>query len=829
MEASSDSGVDTVLESPLGLVPDDALPETPTQIGKYRVVGLLGRGGMGSVYRAVDPSLEREVAVKVLKQSVLRDADEEARSSLLREAKALARLSHPNVVAVYEVGEHEGGFFIAMERVDGEDLHSWLSRAEVDRSEALSRLLAAGRGLQAAHDAGLVHRDFKPGNVLVSAHETKVTDFGLARPASESSLMLSSSSGSIDTAGTQGGTVVGTPSYMSPEQHGGESLEPASDQYSFCVALYEALSGQRPFAGHRGRKLLRAKLAGPPPLPSDAGVPKHVERALRRGLSAAPDDRFPSMAALLRELERDPAARRRRALAGVGLVLAGGAAAGALSLFVEREAEPCVLEPDALAGAWDPEVKASVEGAFEATAQVYAVRTYRRVAQRLDDYAIAWGEARTEACRATVVEKVQSQRVLDMRVACLDERRASLQALTTVLSRESADVLDRVDTMVRSLPPLSVCSNLEQLESQLPDPAADVADAVSEARSSLAMARVMHAAGQSDEASRALERLLPQMRAVDFAPLTAEVLLLQGKVLDQLARHDAAESALEEAAWAAYGVDHHRVVAYAAMALVWNVSDAQSRGADGKIWLGLAEAASRRVPDDPQLSAEVANARGVLLQDLGERAQARAAYERVLALLVDAEGPDELAKAGAMVNLAILESEEKNFEAALELQTRALALRETYEGRAHPRTATLLNNMSTVLLALEREDEAKAANAEALAQLRARYGQDHPLVGTALVQTATLAYGRGEQADAAELLREAASVFEATRGAQHRDLAIIYNNIGEVELGIGNPEAAVTAFERALEVTLANYDEDNERVDEARASLAKAQRKLGEE
>lgn len=821
--------MDTVHESPLGLVPDDALPETPTEIGKYRVVGLLGRGGMGSVYRAVDPSLEREVAVKVLKQSVLRDADDEARSSLVREAKALARLSHPNVVAVYEVGEYQGGFFIAMERVDGQDLHSWLARDDVDRAEALSRLLSAGWGLQAAHEAGLVHRDFKPGNVLVSERETKVTDFGLARPASESSLMLSSNSGSIDTAGTQGGTVVGTPSYMSPEQHRGEPLEAASDQYSFCVALYEALAGKRPFVGHRGRKLLRAKLGGPPPLPNEAGVPKHVERALRRGLSASAHERFPSMAALLRELERDPAARRRRALVGAGLVVAGGVGVGALGLLVDRGGEPCILEPDALAGTWDAEVEASVEAAFQATGHVYATRTFRRVAQRLDDYATAWGETRVEACRATAVEKVQSQRVLDMRVACLDERRASLKALTDVLARESADVLDRADTMVRSLPPLSVCSNLDQLEKQVPDPSADVAEAVGEARSALAMARVMHAAGQSDEASTALERLRPRIRNLDFGPLTAEVALLRGKVLDQLARHEEAEATLEEAVWSAYAVDHHRVVAYSAMALVWNVSDAQSRGADGKVWLGLAEAASGRVPDDVSLRAEVANARGVLLQDLGEREPARAAYERVLALLADAEGPDELAKAGAMVNLAILESEAENFEAALDLQTRALALRETYEGRAHPRTATLLNNMSTVLLALEREDEAKAANAEALAQLRARYGQNHPLVGTALVQTATLAYGRGERADAAELLREAAAVFEATRGRDHRDLAIIYNNIGEVELGIGNADAAVTAFERALEITRANYDEDSEQTRDAEASLAKGRRKAGRE
>ncbi len=829
MAASSDSGVDTVFAGPVDLLDDADAYEVPPAIGKYDVVGLLGRGGMGSVYRAFDPDLEREVAVKVLKDAVLRKADPSERASLLREAKALARLNHPNVVAVYEVGEDRGGFFIAMERVDGADLRSWLEETRA-RPEILARFVEAGRGLHAAHRAGLVHRDFKPGNVLVSDQGAKVTDFGLARATGPDPSMLSSSSGSgsVESLDTRGGTVMGTPAYMSPEQHRGELLDAASDQYSFCMSLYEALAGERPFSGQRGRTLLRSKLKAPPPLPPDAGVPEHVARAILRGLSAHPADRFEDMGALLRELERDPAAVRRRIVAGLGLAAAGGAAVWVSGRFVDDDA-PCQLDPGTFAGVWDTDTKAAVEAAFEATEQVYAPRTYRRVQQRLDAYAEQWGLDWAAACRATAVDRAQSQRVLDMRVACLEERRASMRALTTALSEMSPEVLDRVDTMARSLPPLPVCSDLERLEAQVPDPSAAIAGAVAEMRSEIATVRVMQAAGQADVADTELTRLSAAVRALDYPPLTAEVLLLHGQVLDRLARHEEAQALLEEATWLAYGVDHFRVVAYAAMALVWNVSDAQSRGEDGKVWLALADASAKRLAGDVHLEAEIANTRGVLLQDLGDRAGARKAFDAVLEILAGAEGPDQLNRAGAMVNLAILESEDGNFEAALALQKKALALRETYEGRAHPRTATLLNNMSTVLLALERADEAKAANAEALAQLRARYGDEHPLVGTVLVQTAALAFERDEKAEAAEHLREAARVFEATRGRMHRDLSIIYNNAGQVELELGNAEEAVKLLARALEIVEANYDASNPRLKEAKHQLARALRKAGRE
>ena len=275
-------------------------------LGKYRVTGLLGRGGMGVVYRAVDHALEREVALKVLSPDVLRDSESTHQQSerLLREARAQAQITHPNVVTIYDVGREGNEVYLAMALVDGPDLRAWLRARPRAWREVLTVLLAAGRGLVAAHAAGLVHRDFKPSNVLLDRGGCpQVTDFGLARVVLDESFDRPGARPSgahplLDDSLTVEGTVVGTPAYMAPEQHAGV-VSPAVDQYAFCVTLWEFLAGMRPFAGAGLRELLHAKRAGPPPPPAGTAVPLRVWKVLERGLAPDPDRRFESMATLL--------------------------------------------------------------------------------------------------------------------------------------------------------------------------------------------------------------------------------------------------------------------------------------------------------------------------------------------------------------------------------------------------------------------------------------------------------------------------------------------------------------------------------------------------
>lgn len=279
-----------------------AAPAEPATVGRFRVTGRLGAGGMGVVYEGVDPTLGRAVALKL----VLAGGGEEGRVRLLREAQAMARVAHPNVVPVYEVGYHEDGVFVAMELVPGQTLGAWAKAEARPWREALRLLVQAGRGLAAAHDAGVLHRDFKLENVLVGADgRARVLDFGLARAVdlpAEAPAAAGAEGGALDEALTAAGAIMGTPAYMSPEHFAG-AVEPASDQWSFAVSAWRLLYGELPYRGNL--LAIRAQvLEGPPPALARAEeLPAAVVQAIQRGLARAPEDRFPSVAAMVDALE----------------------------------------------------------------------------------------------------------------------------------------------------------------------------------------------------------------------------------------------------------------------------------------------------------------------------------------------------------------------------------------------------------------------------------------------------------------------------------------------------------------------------------------------
>ncbi|MCG8422800.1 MAG: serine/threonine protein kinase [Proteobacteria bacterium] len=306
----------------------------PHTIGRFTVIKRLGAGGMGVVYSAFDDELERKVAIKLVRPEATESRDA-LRARLLREAKSLARLSHPNVVAVHEVGTHEDQVFLVMEFIRGITLRSWLGERKRSSAEIVAMFLDVGRGLAAAHELGLVHRDFKPSNVLIDASgRPRVIDFGLAQVAAS----LRSNGGSHGDDGvrdhgneggrdgasrgcsgepptrpiaqsaysrslTQTGVVLGTPNYMSPEQFSGKPLDVSSDQFSYCVALYQALYGRDPFGGNSIPERMHAVLTGalvPPPVKPP--VPPAISAALERGLAVQPEKRWPTMDDLLAAL-----------------------------------------------------------------------------------------------------------------------------------------------------------------------------------------------------------------------------------------------------------------------------------------------------------------------------------------------------------------------------------------------------------------------------------------------------------------------------------------------------------------------------------------------
>jgi tetratricopeptide (TPR) repeat protein/predicted Ser/Thr protein kinase len=393
------------------------------RIDRYVIERRIGQGGMGVVYAARDPELGRGIAIKVLRVGAPAER-------LRREAQALARLSHPNVVAVHDVGEHAGQTFIAMALVDGDNLRRWLEQPR-SVAETLGVLRAAGRGIAAAHAAGLIHRDLKPDNIFI-AHDGAVLvgDFGLARDVEPAAAVEHAA---LDTPieMTATGTVLGTPAYMAPEQADGAATA-ASDQFAFCITAWEALYGARPFRAKTLPTLQAEIAAGAIALPSDQrGVPSRIHGALQRGLAARPDARFGSMDQLLDVL----APRRRRWPWLVGGTGALATIAIITTLELRHREAPLACDTEHLLdAAWGPSQHAALPPVDAAALDVYATR---------------WLAIRHELC---VTHSELGPALAEARVGCLDQRRAALGLVIGALATKhdpmtALQVIDRLPSL----------------------------------------------------------------------------------------------------------------------------------------------------------------------------------------------------------------------------------------------------------------------------------------------------------------------------------------------------------------------------------------------
>jgi len=347
-------------------------------LDRFVVLRHLGAGRLGSVVSAYDPERDRNVVIKLLRPDQMgTDSVELNLERTLEAGHAMAALSHPNAVSVVEVGVIDEQVFIAMEQVPGKTITAWLSEKRRSWRDIVATLVQAGEGLAAAHRNGLYHRDFKPENVLVDSDgKVVVIDFGVvscegALADAESMQLVQGTPFPLATSLCADGLLLGTPRYMAPEQHRQEDVDARSDQFAFCVCLYEALYGQHPFAGDTYWELASNVMRGEI---RDAEAEEHVPTwlwwAVRRGLNADPDDRFPYMESLLRELHT-----------GIERVPAFGAEAA-----------------EKLQGVWDETIKHRVEEAFLESGRPYAQDTCERVERILDQYAEQWVAAHAEAC-----------------------------------------------------------------------------------------------------------------------------------------------------------------------------------------------------------------------------------------------------------------------------------------------------------------------------------------------------------------------------------------------------------------------------------------------
>nr|MCH9681146.1 serine/threonine protein kinase [Deltaproteobacteria bacterium] len=472
-------------EGPHGDEATRVLPEpvVGARVGRYEITGRLGAGGMGVVLAAHDARLDRGVALKLLRRdrAPLGAAWSEGRARLLREAQAMAQLSHPNVVEVYDVGVAQDSLYIAMERIDGGTLRAWLAEHRPGWAAVTRIFVQAGRGLAAAHAADLIHRDFKPSNVLIDRHQrARVVDFGLAlptvgrvRPESgplpaanwvDGRLMVSVSGATdrLSAPVTEAGMVMGTPAYMAPEQHLGGEVGPVADQFAFCASLFEGLYGQRPFMGGTARELLRVKKSGPPPPPTSTRVPRAVHQIVARGLRPHAEHRWPSMTALLDALEAAVSPRGKHGarlavgavvmVSAAAVVVANGATGGA-----DTETVACASQADRMDVAWDDGRRRTLRHTLSEVGAGYAVDTAERVDRHLDDYRARWEQQLANVCGSTPRDKHEWTR-REEQLACLERRRRRMATTVEVLMGTDAKLLPQAIALVKGLPSVEQCA-----------------------------------------------------------------------------------------------------------------------------------------------------------------------------------------------------------------------------------------------------------------------------------------------------------------------------------------------------------------------------------
>jgi eukaryotic-like serine/threonine-protein kinase len=771
-------------------------------VGRYVILDLVGRGGMGEVYAAYDPQLDRKVALKLLHEAGSRGASAQtARERLLREAKAIARLSHPNVVVVHDAGAiddaiHGARVFLAMEFIDGETLAAWLAATPRSWRAIRELFAAAGEGLAAAHDAGLVHRDFKPQNVMVGRDgSVRVMDFGLASDTTE---LAGGAPGQLDlpvlpeepisqsVALTRTGVLLGTPLYMAPEQFLARPTDARTDQFSFCVALYEALYGERPFPSDSFSALLEAVVAGRVREPTQkARVPAFLRKLLLRGLGADPASRYPSMRALLDTLAHDPLRRRRTVAVRLGIAVTALAAVVGTQRLATRGQRMCRGATDKLAHIWElgdaGERRTVIRRAFLGTGRAFAAETWSLVSGLLDDYSRRWTGMYTDACEATHVRGDQSAEVLDLRMTCLEGTRGAIRALTDVLSHADPAVLVQAVNAAQALPPLERCADIPALRAVVPPPA----DAATRARVTVLSTRLADVKALTDTGQWPIARqqagpIVESAQTLAYKPLLAEALGTLGWLESESGNPAAAMKPFENAVWAALAARRDDIAVESAGYLMAIAGYYLGRPQDSARWEKLASA---------------------LLARLGpghDRAAAWFHQDRANVRLRAADYPAALA----------------DIEVALALKQKVLAPN-------HPDIARSFLAVAAIRIEMGDQGAALVAADKAVEIYRNAYGAGSPLLAHPLGDRGETLELLGRHAEAERDLRSAVELSAVWVGADHPWTAYPLTALGKTLIAERRPREAASILERALRIR--EHAEPNaDLVAETRFGLARA-------
>jgi eukaryotic-like serine/threonine-protein kinase len=792
-------------------------------LGRFKITGVLGEGGMGTVYMARDATLGREVAIKV------HHAAGGARR-LRREAVAMAKLAHPNVVTVFEVGDLAGRPFVVMEYITGTTLRAWLAAEPRSVREILALLVAAGEGLAAAHDAGLIHRDIKPENVLVGADgRARVGDFGLARELDSRDDVFahaaSPSAEDLHTPVTQTGAVLGTPAYMSPEQFAGAPVDARADQFAFCITAWEALWGERPFAGATFAQLHTAIATGarraPPASPK---VPARVRLALERGLATVPADRFPSLHALL-DAMRPRERRYRRPLLGAGAIVLAGLTAVIAMRGSERSCDDAGVAELAAIRTDLPRLLAQ-HGASQIALRALAIQ------QR---YAVSFRSHARTACEAGRAHE-WSPDVVAKSAACfaVGARSAAL-ALARLDPDKPMDVLRHL----RRLPPEDQCRNQTYLASRPPIPSdPKQLDALIEAHATLAVG-FDSVLDHDFVGLRAALARLEQSPAHADPGVAAGMTILRGWVAYDSGKAAETRKLFVDAYYAGRAIDDEQISSVALCQLIDHSDELGLDRATVEEWLRTALADADRVRvRSPWLAGQVysiaahaanaaadaENARvfvararevlqpgteawidtfateGAMLMWSGHVDAGIQAYDAAVAQRIGYAGADDPEVAQLLASYASSLLEVQRLEPALDKVERATQIIDHVADPNDERVDHIRVNMAAALLGANLDDEAYGLLITAREHDVRRLGETNAIIANIDSNLAVIYNDRGEHDRAIAALRSALAIQEKLNGPEHVAVAAVLYNLAVSYRYKHEFGAALEAIARAAKI-----------------------------
>ena len=797
--------------------------EKGTCVGRYFIISHLGQGGMGVLYKAYDPDLDRQIALKFISVNKKGSQNQtRARSRLMREAQALAQLSHPNVVSVYDVGTFGDDVFIAMELIEGITLSQWMRNRERDYRQVISLFLDIGQGLRAAHESGIVHRDFKPDNVIVGQDQRpRVVDFGLAgtidgeNDQSRKSvwteeqfqqLAQSDVDSSVDWHSiskrrmlhvrlTRYGTIMGTPRYMAPEQHIGLETNERTDQFAFCLVLYQALYGKLAFRADKKNQIRKAVLKGElesrtahPP------VPQWVHDVVLRGLSVVSCQRYPDMKSLLEELSKNPELekeqlreiRRRATRVGGGAFLLSLAIFALLNVFTSEDAL-CSGADEQFNRVWNNKRARLAEAAFIGTGKPYAVSAWQHVQEHLLKYGQTWTAMHTAACRATRVTGEQSEELLDLRIDCLDRCLEKFDALAELFVQADSQIVEKSVQAAQSLRPLSRCANRTALSSPIKPPADEKTKReVEKIQKSLARVQALENIGKIQAGLELARELFHNAREVAYEPLVASTQYWLGRIQEKVGDFEAAEKNQSQAYWKALAMGQDRLSAQAANSLINHLGYVQTKFKRAKQWKMNARAVIRRL------------------------------------------GTEDVLLADWHTSVGSLHYAELKYKEALEHHQEALEIRIRLYGQTHPQVAESLNNVGACLDCLGDYTQAIGYYKRALRIRQNTLGPDHPDVGQSLYNLGFVSVEQGAFTQAILFFGQSRSIYERSVGIDHYVLGIIHSNLGGVFRKRKEFNLANEHYRESLRILIASLGPDHSDVATCLSLMGSLAEELGQ-